>query len=206
MAAPRQSLEAQSEEQDEVRMTQPETMSFGTGRIGIIRRISIRFGGSKPRELERFIKFCFVGALGAVIDLGTSNILMHFVFHVKDGDNLLVVLAGSISFTLAVISNFTWNRYWTYPDSRSRPLRNQLAQFFAINTIGLLVRALVIALLTNFYAGLVGEVASHHWFNLILQDNAQYKLGANMAIITALVIVMLWNFFANRYWTYGDVE
>lgn len=187
-------------------MTQPETMSFATGRIGIIRRISIRFGGSKPRELERFIKFCFVGALGAVIDLGVSNFLMSFVFHVKDGDNLLVVLCGSISFTLAVISNFFWNRYWTYPDSRSRSLGSQLAQFFAINAVGLLVRALVVGLLTNFYAGLVGEVASHHWFNLTLQDNTQYKLGANLAIMTALVIVMLWNFFANRYWTYGDVE
>ncbi len=187
-------------------MTQPETMPFATERSGIIRRISIRFGGSKPRELERFIKFCFVGTLGAVIDLGVSNLLMSFVFHVKDGDNLLVVLCGSISFTLAVISNFIWNRYWTYPDSRSRSLGSQLAQFFAINVVGLLVRALVIALLTNFYAGLVGEVASHHWLNLVLQDNAQYKLGANMAIMTALVIVMLWNFFANRYWTYGDVE
>jgi putative flippase GtrA len=204
MAASRQQLEAQTEEQDEVRMTQPESMSFATERIGIIRRISIRFGGSKPRELERFIKFCFVGAIGAVIDLGVSNILMSFVFHVKDGDNLLVVLCGSISFTLAVISNFIWNRYWTYPDSRSRSLHSQLAQFFAVNVVGLLVRALVVGLLTSFYAGLIGEVASHHWFNLTLQT--QYRLGANLAIMTALVIVMLWNFFANRYWTYGDVE
>jgi putative flippase GtrA len=40
-----------------------------------------------------------------------------------------------------------WNRYWTYPDSRSQPLLKQLVQFFIVNTIGLFFRAAVVGLL-----------------------------------------------------------
>ncbi|MCC6985336.1 MAG: GtrA family protein, partial [Anaerolineales bacterium] len=79
------------------------------------------------KERKRFIKFAFVGAIGAVIDFGVMNILSHWVWQ------LPLVAAGTISFLCAVISNFTWNRYWTYPESRSRPLLSQLGMFFLVN-------------------------------------------------------------------------
>jgi hypothetical protein len=31
-------------------------------------------------------------------------------------------------------------------------------------------------------------------------------LGHNIALAFAVGVVMLWNFFANRYWTYNDVN
>ena len=31
-------------------------------------------------------------------------------------------------------------------------------------------------------------------------------LADNFTLAVAVVIVMFWNFFANRYWTYGDVD
>jgi putative flippase GtrA len=31
-------------------------------------------------------------------------------------------------------------------------------------------------------------------------------VGDNMTLALAVVIVMFWNFFANRYWTYSDVD
>jgi putative flippase GtrA len=175
-------------------------------RMGIIRRISIRFGGSKPRELERFLKFLVVGAVGALIDLGTTNFLMRFVFQVQEGQLLPVVTSAAIGFTLAVCSNFLWNRYWTYPDSRSRRVRYQLAQFFAVSAVGLAVRAGVVAAFSPIFADFVGYLATNHLAVPELAGDMQWKLGANMAVIVALAIVALWNFFANRYWTYNDVE
>jgi len=50
------------------------------------------------------------------------------------------VIAGTISFIAAITSNFIWNRYWTYPDSRSKPVPHQLAQFVVINVMGLGIR------------------------------------------------------------------
>jgi len=38
-----------------------------------------------------------------------------------------------------------------------------------------------------------------------LTPDNQARIAANMATIVALVVVMFWNFFANRYWTYNDV-
>jgi hypothetical protein len=35
---------------------------------------------------------------------------------------------------------------------------------------------------------------------------AAEKLGTMISLLIAMVIVMLWNFFANRYWTYNDVS
>ena len=33
-----------------------------------------------------------------------------------------------------------------------------------------------------------------------------YKLGYNMAKAIATGVVLFWNFFVNRYWTYSDVD
>jgi putative flippase GtrA len=30
-------------------------------------------------------------------------------------------------------------------------------------------------------------------------------IGHNAALAVAIGIVMLWNYFANRYWTYNDI-
>ena len=63
---------------------------------------------SDPKERGRFLRFAIVGTLGAGIDFGVMNLLSHFT-------NTALVYTGTISFTCAVISNFIWNRLWTYP-------------------------------------------------------------------------------------------
>ena len=89
------------------------------------------------REVERFVKFALVGTLGMVIDLTMLNVL-----HGLLGWHLLV--ANSISFSAAVVSNFTWNRLWTFPETRHRPVASQLAQFATVSVIGLGLNNLVL--------------------------------------------------------------
>jgi putative flippase GtrA len=31
-------------------------------------------------------------------------------------------------------------------------------------------------------------------------------MGENLTLAIAVLIVLFWNFFVNRYWTYNDVE
>jgi putative flippase GtrA len=31
-------------------------------------------------------------------------------------------------------------------------------------------------------------------------------MGENLTLAIAVLIVLFWNFFVNRYWTYSDVE
>ena len=44
------------------------------------------------------------------------------------------------------MSNFTLNRYWTYPDSRSRHFLHQLGMFFLVNAAGIAFRIPILAL------------------------------------------------------------
>jgi len=146
---------------------------------------------TNPRERTRFLKFAVVGVFGFIVDFGTFNLCL-FGFHTPR------VLAGTISFIAAVISNFTWNRYWTYPDSRSKPILHQLVLFTIINAIGLGIRVPILHYLGPVLIGLFKQ--------LNLPIFAPVFLGSNGSLVVAVIIVLFWNFFVNRYITYNDVE
>lgn len=145
------------------------------------------------KERTRFLRFAVVGTIGAVIDFGIFNLLSSLA-------GIPAVIASMISFTCAVISNFTWNRFWTYPDSRSKKLSSQVIQFFVINLIGLGIR-------TPLFAGL--EKLLTNIFSSILPAGflvTPVFVAHNSSLAFVILVVMLWNFFANRYWTYNDVK
>lgn len=144
------------------------------------------------KERIRFLKFAAVGALGAVIDLGTANLLTHLF-------DMQLVYAGSLSFICAVCSNFILNRYWTYPDSRSRPLMHQLGMFFLVNSIGIAIRIPTLHFVEPVMLRIF-ESTVH------LSSTTSEFLAKNATLVLAIGIVMIWNFFVNRYWTYNDVD
>lgn len=149
---------------------------------------------TNSRERGRFMRFAFVGVVGAVVDFGTFNLLTHLV-------GVPAIFAQVVSFTAAIVSNFLWNRYWTYPDSRSKPLFHQLSQFAAISIAGLIIRTPLFAFLKG---PLLRLAASIHIPPLNRFDPS--FLGYNLALAIAVIVVMFWNFFVNRYWTYNDVS
>ena len=147
---------------------------------------------TNPKERERFIKFAVVGVFGAVIDFGMMNLLTRLA-------QMSLVVAGTISFICAIISNFIWNRFWTYPESRSRHVMQQLVMFFVVNVAGVLIR---IPILRFVEAPMFSFINSLNW-DLPLETGF---LAKNFTLALAVGIVMLWNFFVNRYWTYNDVD
>jgi putative flippase GtrA len=146
----------------------------------------------ESKERVRFIKFAVVGAIGSVIDIGVMNLM-------TQAFGFLLVVGGSISFVCAVTSNFFGNRYWTYPDSRSRPLPHQLGMFFLVNAIGIAIRIPILRYLEPPLARMF-ENMTH--FSFEVADT----LAKNATLLFAIGVVMLWNFFINRYWTYNDVD
>lgn len=152
---------------------------------------------TNQKEVIRFLKFSVVGTIGAVVDFGTLYLL-----HVVVG--LPIVPANTCSFTAAVLSNFTWNRYWTYSDSRSKPIRTQLAQFFVVNIAGWGINTGILLLLRYPCVSLVGTATRA--MALVLTPELLYKLGYNLAKAVATGVVLFWNFFVNRFWTYSDVS
>jgi len=133
---------------------------------------------TRPKELTRFVKFAIVGALGAIIDFGLLNLMKgHFGWP--------LLWANTLSVSVAIISNFVWNRLWTFPESRARKKRRQLPQFTLVNLVGLLVNNLIVVGIDAVLVPHIGEPWSY-----------------NIAKAIAIGVVLFWNFGANRFWTY----
>lgn len=173
-----------------------------------IHYVARRFGGKKAKELERFLKFAIVGASGAIIDFGILIVLQATIL--PPTQVIHVVIASGTAFTAAVISNFVWTRYWVYPESKNNPIRKQLTQFALISVIGGAGRLLWIAAMYyqigHLFMPLALPFIQIFRPNYIPSQTAEEKLGTIIAQMIAMVVVMLWNFFANRYWTYRDVK
>jgi putative flippase GtrA len=148
-------------------------------------------------EVTRFLKFSAVGTLGFVIDVGLFNLL-----HTKYGWS--EIPAETVSFLVAVTSNFIWNRYWTYPDSRSKPVGRQAVQFGVVSVAGWLIRTVALAALLG-PSTRVAEAILRTPFGAALPVSAAW-LGDNMALALVILVVLFWNFLANRLWTYSDVD
>lgn len=179
----------------------------------LIVAVSSRFG-NKAKEVERFLKFLIVGVVGFVVDFGTVTILQATILPPtnKAGEHvdINVIIATSIAFLAALISNFTWNRIWTYPDSRSRSARRQLFMFAFISLVGWLGRTIWITKSYHFLGLLFMPVFlplvrlfRTGYVPTIAADN---KLGTMVAMVIGVIIITFWNFFANRHWTYNDVK
>ena len=146
-----------------------------------------------PQERTRFLRFLVVGTIGAAVDFGTFYALVTFL-------NMPAFFAQMCSFTAAISSNFIWNRYWTYPDSRSKPIANQIATFFVVNIVGLGIRTPLFVWLEAPLRRLSERLPFLPLW-ILTADILGYSLASGVAVL----VVMLWNFYVNRYWTYNDV-
>jgi putative flippase GtrA len=145
------------------------------------------------KERNRFLRFAVVGTIGAIVDLGVFNLL-------TVGFGIPALVSQACSFSLAVVSNFLWNRYWTYPDSRNKSIASQLGQFLVVSLIGLTIRTLIFDALEKSLVWAATQIFTANFFI------SPVTIGHNIALGTVIIIIMFWNFFINRYWTYNDVE
>lgn len=152
-----------------------------------------------PKELERFAKWTIVGVIGAAVDFAVLNIMKRFFEATGLGvgwnvplepHHIQLALANAISFSAAVLSNFTWNRLWTFPESRERPIGGQLAQFAVINVLGLVINTAILLVLDQY--------VFQHFFSV--------RLSYNLAKAFAIGVVLFWNYGMNRIWTYRGIE
>jgi putative flippase GtrA len=132
------------------------------------------------KEFERFFKFAVVGAVGAMVDFIVLNILVQLL-------GMAPVYANPFSFSAAVASNFTWNRLWTFPESRERRLREQLPKFALVNLIGLGINQAIFVTMLH---------------TLMPRLHITHPFDYNLAKLLAIGVVLFWNFGVNRLWTY----
>ena|SRR5581483_12291542 len=114
-------------------------------------------------------KFCVVGAIGYAVNLAVYTALLHGGLH--------YLVAATLSFLVAVTSNYTWNRLWTFRDRR-RGVAAQGMRFFIVSLASLGANLLVLDALISLGAGkLVGQAI-------------------------AIVLVTPLNFIGNKLWSF----
>ncbi|HEY5058058.1 MAG TPA: GtrA family protein [Gaiellaceae bacterium] len=121
------------------------------------------------RNWEQLAKFSVVGAVGYAINLAVYAGLLHAGLH--------YLLAATCSFFVAVASNYTWNRLWTFRDRRAG-VAAQGARFFVVALASLVANLLVLQLMIAFGTDkLIGQAL-------------------------AIMLVMPLNFIGNKLWSF----
>jgi putative flippase GtrA len=101
--------------------------------------------------IPEIVKFCVVGGLGAVVDLGGTAAL--------HGPGALGPLtAKAIAVTAATVVTYTGSRFWTFKDRRHQPPVRGATLFIVLNLAGLLIAEVVIAI-TAYGLGYRDQIA-----------------------------------------------
>jgi putative flippase GtrA len=127
-------------------------------------------GTLKPGNWIQLIQFGVVGASGYVINLA--------VFALLNGPlSIHYIPAAILSFSVAVLNNFWWNRHWTF-DARHGHAGFQAARFFTVSVLALVINLVALKLLVG---GGVAELPAQ---------------------AIAVALAMPFNFIGNKLWTF----
>ncbi|HEX8833732.1 MAG TPA: GtrA family protein [Abditibacteriaceae bacterium] len=132
--------------------------------------------------LRQFVKFCIVGVSNLALDLGVSYILtFHFL--------MWWPAAKTLSFLIAVTNSFFWNSRWTFRAVDKARQKQQYALFVLINVVGWMLNLTIMK--SVFWA------LTRSW-DMTHPTKPMWLLAS----FIATAIVVSWNFFANRHWTF----
>jgi len=123
---------------------------------------------------RQLVKFALVGVSSFMIDLSLYLFLTRFIFWFSQH----YIIANTISFLLTVLWSFTLNRLWTFRVS-SGFSGKQYSKFLIVSSIGL-----------SLSSGLL---------YLAVDRLGLYDVVAKFMVA---VVVMTWNFSANKFWTF----
>lgn len=123
-------------------------------------------------SIRQFLKFGIVGAGNTLVDFGL------YVFLTRVA-HAYFLLAHVGSFLCAVVVSYILNKRWTFRDTSRPLLSRQLGQFLVVSAVGAVLSSLLLFGLVE-YAGLPDLVGK----------------------VLAIGIVLFWNFFANKHWTF----
>jgi putative flippase GtrA len=153
----------------------------------------------KRQEIVRFLKFCVVGVIGTALDFGLFN-LLHNVLGVHQ------VLANTVSITAAIVNNYTWSRFWVYPETKDHQGGKKFLQFVIVSLIAWALNTAILWGADRWIFGEQGLLAGIVTPIAAAMGTEHGVLSSNAAKVIATGIVLFWNFFANRLWTFADVD
>ncbi len=163
------------------------------------------------KETSRFMKFMVVGAIGFAVDFGGFTLFHALGVGPWVAAHLVPAAAPSLaayltaypdvveqalSFCVAVVSNFLWNYLWIYPEARGANQTKKIIKFLGVSVAGLVIGFPIFGAALFVARGLVAAAGL---------AAVPINLAGYMALVCRVGVLLFWNFFVNRYWTYHDV-
>ncbi|KKP99080.1 MAG: Membrane protein, GtrA superfamily [Parcubacteria group bacterium GW2011_GWD2_38_12] len=130
--------------------------------------------------LVQITKFGAIGAANTVIDFGILNFLS-FKFQIFSGGSLTIL--NIISFSVAVINSYFWNKHWTFKSEQNNSSK-QFIEFIVVSVIGVLINTGIVYLMTTLVIPFAG-ISEQIWLNI----------GKLMATFISLA----WNFAGYKF-------
>lgn len=146
---------------------------------------------------HQLVRFIVVLIIGAVVDIAIMNVLLWVFTNALEMGNEAVTLASAGGFTSGLISNYILHRYWTFRGAERQSVGRQLPVFVLVSLSALAVRLILVSLLFPLVQSGAGS--------LISDTSLIRTVSANFAQIMAMGVSMIWNYYANRRWTYHAV-
>ena len=128
----------------------------------------------------QFAKFMLVGGLNFLIDMGVLNFL---VFYTDSPVGPKQSGLKGISFIIAVINSYFWNKLWTFKRTTIERVGKEFFQFFLVSIIGFLINLVVDYAFVNFLST-TAEIPLKSW--------------AQLSAMAAAIVVLFWNFIAYK--------
>ena len=152
--------------------------------------------GQKIAIIYQIAKFGVIGVGNVLVDLGVLSLITiifssYFKIEAKDamiGAVTFYSLFKSISFIVANINSYFWNKYWTFDQGAKKQTKSEFVQFFAVSVIGFLINVFVASVVFKMILG-----------SLIGLSGGQLGLiGAAAGSIVGLA----WNFVGYKLWVF----
>jgi dolichol-phosphate mannosyltransferase len=133
----------------------------------------------ETRELQRFVKYCLVGATGVLVNMGVLALLARA--------GIAYVQAGAVAAETAIGTNFLLNEFWSFADHARRhsEIMPRILRFCRFNLFcagGAAIAVLILWLLTHYggvhylLSNLVGIGVATVW---------NYGMNANLTWVSA---------------------
>jgi len=141
----------------------------------------------------QFVKFALVGIVNTGVDW-----IVFFLLTLSPFFGSLEWLAKTISFVVASTNSFIMNSFWTFKKEFKGGLEEAGEQKTAKGT-SYYVKFMLVSLVGWGLNTLIFYVCRYKIFENLPQRRSQF-----VSLFFASGIVVVWNFLANKLWTYKD--
>ena len=162
--------------------------SFNPGAVGLILGLLAIAGYLVAEFLSKFAKifsqigrFAVIGILNTVLDFAVLNVLIS-LSGIAEGP--LATTFKGISFIVAVVNSYYWNKYWTFEFKFKGKVSQEFLQFFVVSAVGFGLNVGAFTVVVNVI-GPVGNIPPEAW--------------ANVGALAGTFAGLAWNFVGYKF-------